>query len=109
MNIGKLHDVDDVAFEQEVRRSAVPVVIDFWAPWCQPCKLVHPILEKMAEKYGTEIKFLRMNVDEEKTKPAEYAVRSIPTLLFFKEGTIKNQMIGVQTEDNIDRAIQNLL
>ena len=109
MNTGKLHDVYDVGFDQEVQRSAVPVVIDFWAPWCQPCKLVHPILEKMAEKYGAEIKFLRMNVDVEKTKPAEYAVRSIPTLLFFKEGTIKNQMIGVQTEENIDRAIQNLL
>ncbi len=109
MTSNSVRDVNDTSFESEVRHSAVPVVIDFWAPWCHPCKLVHPILEKMAEKYGTEIKFLRMNVDEEKSMPTEYAVRSIPTLLFFKEGTITNQMIGVQTEDKIDQAIQNLL
>lgn len=104
-----LNDVDDVSFEHEVRRAGVPVVIDFWAPWCQPCKLVHPILEKMAERYGATVKFLRMNIDEEKVKPAQYAIRSIPTLLFFKDGTIKNQLIGLQSEHSIDQAIRNLL
>lgn len=104
-----LIDVDDVSFEDEVRRAGVPVVIDFWAPWCQPCKLVHPILEKMAERYGTTVKFLRMNIDEEKVKPAQFAIRSIPTLLFFKDGTVKNQLIGLQSEHCIDQAIRNLL
>ena len=109
MTTDKVQDVDDARFDQEVGRSPIPVVIDFWAPWCQPCKLVHPILERMAVKFGENVRFLRMNVDEEKAKPAEYAIRSIPTLLFFKDGAIKNQMIGVQTEDNIEKAIQNLL
>ncbi|UCG51282.1 MAG: thioredoxin [Candidatus Latescibacterota bacterium] len=109
MAVHELKDVADENFDDEVRRSKVPVVIDFWAPWCEPCKLVHPILQRMAEKYEGSVKFYRMNVDEEKAKPSEYAVRSIPTLLFFKDGTIKNQMIGVQTEDNIDKAIKSLL
>jgi len=109
MTPDQLRDVDDESFDEQVRHSGMPAVIDFWAPWCQPCKLVHPILERLAEKYAKNVKFFRMNVDEERKKPSEYAVRSIPTLLFFKDGTIKNQMIGVQTEDNIDQAIQNLL
>lgn len=109
MSASTLIDVDDMSLEQEIRRTGVPIVIDFWAPWCQPCKLVHPILEKMAERYGSTVKFLRMNIDKEKVKPAQYAIRSIPTLLFFKDGTIKNQLTGLQSENSIDQAIQNLL
>jgi thioredoxin len=105
----KIEDVADSSFDEDIGRSSVPTVVDFWAPWCEPCKIVHPILERLAEKYGGRVKFFRMNVDEEKKKPSEYAIRSIPTLLFFKDGTIKNQLIGVQTEGNIDQAIQNLL
>ena len=104
-----LQDVHDATFDSEVRRAGAAVVIDFWAPWCQPCKLVHPILERMSEKYGRRVKFLRMNVDEERLKPAQYAVRSIPTLLFFKDGTIKNQLVGLQSEENIEQAIRSLV
>ncbi len=109
MALIRLAELDDASFDQEVRGSVTPVVIDFWAPWCQPCRVVHPILEKMAVKYAASVKFFRMNVDEEKIKPAEYAVRGIPTLLFFKNGAIKNQLVGVQSEDSIEEAIRNLL
>ena len=102
-------EVTDMNFDDEVKRGATPVVVDFWAPWCGPCKMVKPILEKMAEKYKGTVKFVQMNVDEQKAKPTEYAVRSIPTLLFFKEGVIKNQIIGVQSEESIEKAIVNLL
>ena len=107
--ISELQDVDDANFDVEVRRSRVPVVIDFWAPWCQPCRVVHPILERMAVKYHGSVRILRMNVDDERHTPVEFAVRGIPTLLFFKDGTIKNQLVGVQSEENIEQAIRNLL
>ncbi len=105
----KLRELTDTNFDEEVRRSRIPVIIDFWAPWCSPCRIVTPILERMAEKYGSSVKFLSMNVEEHKSKPSEYGVRSIPTLLFFKEGTIKNQMIGTQSEESIEKAIRGLL
>jgi thioredoxin 1 len=107
--LAPLGDVDDAGFEAQVRRSRMPVVIDFWAPWCQPCRVVHPILERMAVKYRGSVRILRMNVDDERHTPVEYAVRGIPTLLFFKDGTIKNQLVGVQSEESIEQAIRNLL
>jgi thioredoxin 1 len=107
--MGNLKQVTDATFDQEVRRSELPVVVDFWAPWCGPCKAVTPILESLAEKYSDRIKFMSMNVDEDKSTPTEFAVRSIPTLLFFKGGVVKNQLIGAQNRENIENAISNLL
>jgi thioredoxin len=105
----EIAEATDANFEEQVSRAALPVVVDFWAPWCGPCKMVTPILEKMAGKYKGKVKFFSMNVDEQKSKPAEYAIRSIPTLLYFKGGQIKNQMIGAQSEENIEEAIKKLL
>lgn len=105
----QLTEVSDSNFDDEVRRSAVPVIVDFWAPWCGPCKIVQPILHRLAGKYKGKVKFVSMNVDQHKATPSEFAVRSIPTLLFFREGIIKNQMIGAQSEENIEKAILNLL
>ena len=104
----KLEPLSDDAWDEKVKHSGKSVVVDFWAPWCDPCKLVDPILEKLAEKYGA-IEFLKMNIDEEKAMPAKYAVRSIPTILFFKQGKITNQIIGVESEEAIEKAIQGLL
>ena len=104
----KLKAVSDTSFETDVLRSDVLVVIDFWAPWCEPCKLVAPILESLAGRYGDTVRFFTMNVDEAK-KPAEFGVRSIPTLLFFKDGTIKNQLVGVHSEEKVAQVIKTLL
>ena len=109
MSERKLGDIFDADFEAKVATSDKPVVIDFWAPWCDPCKIVDPILEKMAEKYEGAVTILRMNVDEEKAKPAEYAVRRIPTILFFKQGELANQMIGEHNEESIEKVIESLL
>lgn len=105
----KLQALSDTDFDDKVTRAARPSVIDFWAPWCDPCRLVEPILQKLADRYDGRVEFWKMNIDEEKSKPAEYAVRSIPTILFFKEGNLANQLIGVPSEQEIERAIENLL
>jgi thioredoxin len=109
MDKDHLPEVTDTNFNDEVRKSTIPVIVDFWAPWCGPCKIVTPILHRLAGKYEGTVKFVSMNVDQHRATPSEFAVRSIPTLLFFKEGIIKNQMIGAQSEGNIEKAIQNLL
>lgn len=109
MSSKEIGEATDANFDEKVRRSSLPVVVDFWAPWCGPCKMVTPILQKLAEKYKGKVRFFSMNVDQEKSKPAEYAIRSIPTLLYFKDGEIKNQMIGAQSEENIESAIQKIL
>jgi thioredoxin 1 len=109
MSDNELRDITDESFKTEVQRSQIPVVIDFWAPWCEPCKVVSPLLAKLSEKYVEKVKFLKMNVDEEKTTPVEYAVHSIPTILFFKKGKVANQIIGVQPEEKIEQVIQSLL
>ena len=109
MGENKLSTVVDDNFDSEVLRTEKVVVVDFWAPWCEPCKLVEPILETLAERFGERVKMLVMNVDEARSKPAEYGVRSLPTLLIFKNGTIKNQLVGVHTEEKIEHAINSLL
>ncbi|MFQ5510304.1 MAG: thioredoxin [Candidatus Krumholzibacteriia bacterium] len=105
----KLTPLSDDEWDEKVRRGDRAVVVDFWAPWCEPCTLVDPILEKLAAKYEGSVEFLKMNIDEEKAVPSKYAVRSIPTILFFKQGKISNQIIGVETEEAIEKAIQELL
>jgi thioredoxin 1 len=94
---------------EKVARSPKPAVVDFWAPWCDPCRDVDPILEKMAERYEGRVEFFRMNVDEEKDTPDQYAVRSIPTVLFFKKGALVNQVIGVEDEETFEKAILDLI
>ncbi len=105
----KLTPLSDDEWAEKVERADKAVVVDFWAPWCEPCTLVDPILEKLAEKYQGTVEFLKMNIDEAKTVPNKYAVRSIPTILFFKQGKIANQIIGVESEEAIEKAIQGLL
>ena len=109
MSQHRLPDVTDARFDAEVRRSPKPVVVDFWAPWCEPCKAVDAALEKIAAKYSGSVKILRLNIDDETETPAQYAVRSIPTLLFFKDGAVANQMINVDSESDIETALQTLL
>jgi thioredoxin 1 len=93
-----LNDVTDQNFDAEVLKSTQPVLIDFWAPWCGPCRMVEPVLKKLSEKYKDQVKFCRMNVDENPKTPSQYRVMSIPNILFIKNGKVVDTHIGSAPE-----------
>ena len=86
--------VTDANFDAEVRQSDVPVVVDFWAEWCGPCKMIGPALEELSEEYGDQIKIAKVNVDENPNSPAQLGVRGIPALFLFKDGEVVSNKTG---------------
>jgi thioredoxin 1 len=104
-----LIDVTDATFEDEVTKSTMPVLIDMWAPWCGPCRMVEPILKKLSEKYGGKIKFCRLNVDENQIVPSQYSVRSIPNMLFIKNGKVVDTVVGALTESALQSKIEKFI
>ena len=102
-------DVSDQSFESEVIKSTLPVLVDLWAPWCSPCRMVAPVVEKLAEKYNGKFKFCRLNVDENPKTAARYGVMSIPTLMFFKGGKAVDTVIGAVSEQALQPKIDALL
>ena len=102
-------DVTDQNFEEEVIKSTLPVLVDLWAPWCGPCRMVAPVIDKLAEKYDGRFKFCRLNVDENPKTATGYRVMSIPTLMFFKDGKAVDTVIGAVPEQALQPKIDNLL
>lgn len=94
--------VTDATFEEEVLKSTVPVVVDFWAEWCGPCKMIGPALEELATQYGDKIKIAKVNVDENPQSPAMMGVRGIPTLFMFKDGKAVSQKVGAAPKTALD-------
>lgn len=102
-------EVSADTFEQEVLKSDIPVIIDLWAPWCGPCKALTPILESIAADYGGKVKVVKLNIDDSPSIAAQYQVMSIPTVLFFKDGEVESQVIGLVGKDKIARKIDAML
>jgi thioredoxin 1 len=102
-------DVTDQNFEDEVLKSTLPVLVDLWAPWCGPCRMVEPVVDKLAEKYDQRFKFCRLNVDQNPQTASNYQIMSIPTLLFFKDGKIADRVIGAVPQQVLEPKIEALL
>lgn len=99
----------DQNFEQEVLQSRIPVLVDFWAEWCIPCRMVSPIVDELAGEYEGRLKVLKINVDENQQTAAKYGIMSIPSLLIFQNGSPAKTIIGPQGKDNIKKEIEKIL
>ena len=102
-------DVTDQDFEEAVIKSTLPVLVDLWAPWCGPCRMVAPVVDKLAERYQGKFKFYRLNVDENPQTASKYGVMSIPTLIFFKSGKAVDTVVGAVPERVLQPKIDDLL
>ena len=102
-------EVNDATFDQEVLRSEQPVLVDFWAVWCGPCKAIAPIVDGVAQAYAGKLKVVKVNVDQNGATPSRYNVRGIPTLLFFKGGKIADQVVGYVPSDVIEEKVKKLI
>jgi thioredoxin 1 len=96
-------------FEKEVLSSSIPVVVDFWAEWCPPCRMIAPLLDQLADEYNGKVKFSKVNVDEEPDLATQYNVMNIPTLIFFKDGIPQDKIVGAVPKQRIKDVIDSLL
>ena len=106
---GKIVQLDDATFDEHVKASAVPVLVDFWAEWCGPCKVIAPILEEIAEEQGDKISLAKLNVDDSLDVSRRYEVMSIPTLLLFKDGEPKARLVGAKPKAQLLQEIAEYL
>jgi thioredoxin 1 len=102
-------DVDDSSFKEVVLDAAAPVLVDFWAPWCAPCRAVAPVIEDLASEYAGRIEFAKVNVDESPGTATGYGVRSIPTLLLFKDGKPLTQIVGARPKAELKKHLDEAL
>jgi thioredoxin 1 len=104
-----LMEIDDSSFEAQVLQADKPVLVDFWAPWCGPCKAVSPIIEKLADSYGNQILFAKCNADDSQETAAKYGIKSIPTMMFFKNGNVFDKIIGSTNQAKIEEVLKKIL
>ena len=102
---GKVVAVSDGEFESSILQNDKPALVDFWADWCQPCKILAPTVEEIADEYDGQILVTKLNVDDNPATATKYGIRGIPTLLLFKEGQVVQQMVGVKTKAEIKKVI----
>ncbi|MCZ6678902.1 MAG: thioredoxin [Candidatus Poribacteria bacterium] len=106
---GNVLEITDANFEETVANSEMPIVVDFWAEWCGPCKMIAPIMEQLADEYVGKFKVGKLDVDENRATAMKYGIRSIPTMLVFKDGEVAEQIVGVLPKDALKTKILSAL
>ena len=107
--MAKPRDVSDADFEQEVLKSTKPVLVDFWAPWCGPCRMVSPIVEELATEYEGKVEFVKVNTDDNPNTSVKYGIRSIPTLLVFKDGEAVGTIVGFRPKSDLKERLDAVI
>ena len=109
MAVANIVILTDENFPQEVLKSPVPVLVDFWAEWCGPCKMVAPILDELAAEYDDRVKIAKVNIDEYQGLATQYGIRAIPTLLIFKDGQVADQIVGLRSKRDFKAKLDRLI
>jgi len=104
-----LIEINDKNFEEEVLKSSIPVLVDFWAPWCAPCRAIAPIIEELAEELEGKVKVCKLNVDENPITPGKFGIRAIPTLMIFKNGEVVETLVGAVSKATILNTLNNVV
>jgi thioredoxin 1 len=107
--MSELLQVTDKNFEEEIMKSKLPAMVDFWAEWCGPCRIVGPVVEELAKQYKDKIKIVKMDVDKNRETPIKFGIRNIPTLILFKDGQVAQTIIGAQPKNYIEEELKKLL
>jgi thioredoxin 1 len=102
-------EVSDGSFDTEVLKADKPVLVDFWAPWCGPCRAITPIIEELFKEYGDQVKFTKCNVDDNPVTPGQYGIKAIPTLIFFNKGKVVNQITGMVAKSKLIESLKSVL
>ena len=100
--------LSDANFHQEVLESPIPVLVDFWAEWCGPCKMIAPVLDELAGEYTGKVKLAKLNIDDHQNLATEYGIRAVPTLLLFKGGTVEDQIVGLKSKRDLKESLDRV-
>ena len=104
-----IQEITDSSFDTEVLKSDKPVLVDFWAPWCGPCRAIAPVMEELVNEYGDKIKFAKCNVDDNPATPGQYGIKAIPTLIFFNDGKVVDQITGMVAKSKLVESIKSII